>query len=242
MIPLDIRLYTWVDVEEVLLRIQEQSGLPQWLTWVQAYWDSLTIGICPGTQAEAKDWLSEVYDPRFRIDSQQDMANGLILLESLLKVERTLPVILEETEEKPPVPKLIPSLARSGILVPHGQYHRLPPSFASDLPPLVAFHSFKGGVGRTTHALAFTQALTKEGYRVLLVDGDMEAPGISWLFEKRLPSPPVSFADLLALAHGDPSPEANNTVQLVADRLQSALIDDIFVLPSFRSTERFSSL
>ena len=80
MIPPDIRLYTWVDVEEVLLRIQEQGSLPEWLIWVRAYWDSLTIGICPGTQAEAKDWLREVYDPRFRIDSEDNMVNGLILL------------------------------------------------------------------------------------------------------------------------------------------------------------------
>lgn len=242
MIPSDIRLYTWVDVEEVLLRIQEQGSLPEWLIWVRAYWDSLTIGICPGTQAEAKDWLREVYDPRFRIDSEDNMVNGLILLESLPEVEQNLPVILEETEESPPVPRLVPSLARPGVLVPHRPDAEFPPSFTSDFPPVVAFHSFKGGVGRTTNALAFAQALIDREYRVLLVDGDMEAPGISWLLERRLPSPPVSFADLLALAHGDPSPEANNTVQLVADRLQSALIDNIYILPSFRSTARFSSL
>jgi hypothetical protein len=57
-----------------------------------------------------------------------------------------------------------------------------------------------------------------------------------------LPSPPVCFADLLALAHGDPSPEANSAVQLVADRLQSALIDGIYVLPSFRSQSGFTTL
>ncbi len=242
MIPPDIRLYTWVDAEEVLLRISQQGSLPKWLIWVRAYWDSLTIGIRPGNQAEAKDWLGEVYDPRFRIDSENNMVNGLILLESLPEVEQILPVILEETEEESPVPRLVPSLARPGVLVPHHQSAEFPPSFTSDFPSIVAFHSFKGGVGRTTNALAFAQALIDREYRVLLVDGDMEAPGISWLLERRLPSPPVSFADLLALAHGDQSPSANNTVQLVADRLQSALIDDIYVLPSFRSTDRFSSL
>ncbi|MDF5723367.1 MAG: AAA family ATPase [Rhizonema sp. PD37] len=242
MIPSDIRLYTWVDVEEVLLRISEQGSLPEWLIWVRAYWDSLTIGICPGTQVEAEAWLRDVYDPRFRVDSEDNMINGLILLESLPEVEQILPVILEETDEDPPVPRLVPSLARHGVLVPHHQFAELPPSFTSDFPPVVAFHSFKGGVGRTTNALAFAQALIDREYRVLLVDGDMEAPGITWLLERRLPFPPVSFADLLALAHGDPSPGANNTIQLVADRLQGALIDDIYVLPSFRSTARFSSL
>jgi len=111
-----------------------------------------------------------------------------------------------------------------------------------DFPPVVAFHSFKGGVGRTTHAIALAKALTAKKQKVLLVDGDLEAPGISWLFERRLPNPPVSFADFLALVHGDPSPHAETAIQLVSDRLQNAFIDGIFILPSFRSTSGFSSL
>jgi len=239
MIPSDIRLYTWLDVEEVILRIQETENLPNWLVWVQAYWDSLTIGICPGSQAEAKNWLQELYDPRFR--SHGDDA-GLILLESLPDKPQILPIILEETEEDYRVPKLIPSLARPRVIFPHHQTRELPPSFDTDFPPIVAFHSFKGGVGRTTNAIALAQALKDRGYCVLLVDSDLEAPGISWLLEKRLPAPPVSFADLIALVHGDPDPEATYSIQLVAERLQNALIDDIYVLPAFRSTRRFSAL
>jgi MinD-like ATPase involved in chromosome partitioning or flagellar assembly len=242
MIPSDIRLYTWVDVEEVLLRMQQQGNWPEWLVWARGYWDGLTIGIRPGTHEAAKDWLSEVYDPRFRIDSKLDIADCLIVLESSPENERTLPVLFEETEEEPATPRLIPSLSRPGVLWHSTQDVQPPDIFPSDFPPLVAFHSFKGGVGRTTHALALAQALTTEKQRVLLVDGDMEAPGISWVFDRRLPSPPVSFADLLALAHGDSSPEAENAVQLVADRLQSALIDGIYVLPSFRSNAGFTSL
>lgn len=242
MIPSDIRLYTWLDAEEVLLRIQETDSLPSWLVWVQAYWDSLTIGIRSGTQAEAKKWLQQVYDPRFLIDTEDERVDGLIILESLPNKRQVLPVILEETEEERRVPRLVPSLARPRVIVSNHQDGELPPSFSADFPSIVAFHSFKGGVGRTTNALAFAQALTEGGYSVLLVDGDMEAPGISWLLEQRLPSPPVSFADLIALVHGDPDPEAIDSIQLVADRLQSAFIDDIYILPAFRSTKRFSSL
>lgn len=242
MIPSDIRLYTWVDVEEVLLRMQQQGNWPECVVWARGYWDGLTIGIRPGNHEAAKDWLSEVYDPRFRIDSKLEIADCLIVLESIPENERTLPVLFEETEEEPPIPKLVPSLSRPGVLWQSTQHIEPPEIFPSDFPPIVAFHSFKGGVGRTTHALALAQALTTEKQRVLLVDGDMEAPGISWVFERRLPSPPVSFADLLALAHGDSSPEAENAVQLVADRLQSALIDGIYVLPSFRSHAGFTSL
>ncbi|MBW4491778.1 MAG: AAA family ATPase [Oscillatoria princeps RMCB-10] len=241
MIPSDIRLYTWVDVEEVLLRMQALNNWPEWLVWARAYWDELTMGIRPGTQETAKNWLREVYDPRFRIDSKEEMADGWIILESLPGNECRLPVLFEETEEEPAIPRLKPSLSRPTVLWPPRSVIEIP-ALPSDLPPVVAFHSFKGGVGRTTHALALAQTIARDKQRVLLVDGDMEAPGISWLLERRLPSPPVCVADLIALAHGDPSPEANNAVQLVADRLQSALIDGIYVLPSFRSQSGFTTL
>ena len=241
---LDIRLYTWLDVEEVLFRIQEKSSLPNWLISVQAYWDSLTIGIRPGTQDEAKIWLKSVYDTRFRIDEEDNRVDGLIILEGLPNKPQLLPVVFEETEEDYRIPRLTPSLARPGIIVPnrHDNDRELPPSFEADFPPIVAFHSFKGGVGRTTNAIAFAQTLTDRNYNVLLVDGDLEAPGISWLLEQRLPSPPVSFADLIALVHGDPDPKATDSIKLVADRIQNALIDNIYFLPAFRSTKRFTSL
>jgi len=239
MIPSDIRLYTWVDVEEVLLRMQQW---PEWLVWARAYWDELTMGIRPGTQVQAKDWLYQVYDPRFRINPEQEMVEGLIVLESLPNNERTLPVFFEETEEEPSTPRLTPSLSRPAVIWHPSQDIKYPEILPSDLPPVVAFHSFKGGVGRTTHALALAQALTSKNQKVLLVDGDMEAPGISWVFERRLPNSPVSFADLLALAHGDPSPEAVDAIQLVTDRLLSSVTDGIFVLPSFRSNEKLFSI
>ena len=242
MIPSDIRLYTWVDVEQVLLRMQEQNKWPEWLVWARAYWDELTIGIRPGTQAQASAWLQDVYDPRYRLHSQPEIVQGLIILESLPESERTLPIFFEETEEQPPIPRLTPSLSRPGVLWQLCQDIEPPDSLSSDVPPVVAFHSFKGGVGRTTHALALAQALTEDKHKVLLVDGDLEAPGISWVFERRLPNPSVSFADLIALVHGDASPDAVDAVQLVADRIQNALIDGIYVLPSFRSNEKFTAL
>ncbi|HIK11941.1 MAG TPA: AAA family ATPase [Oscillatoriaceae cyanobacterium M33_DOE_052] len=242
MIPSDIRLYTWVDVEEVLLRLEE--NWPEWLVWASGYWDSLTLGIRAGTQEAAKNWLEDLYNPRWRNESAEGMVGGVIILESInLENPRTLPVVLEETEEEPPKARLIPSLSRPSVLWQQTENQELPPILPSNLPPIVAFHSFKGGVGRTTHALALAQAMIGEKQKVLLVDADMEAPGISWVFERRLPSPLVCFADLLAVAHGDGSPTAENAVKLVADRLKSqGPIDGIYVLPSFRSLERFTNL
>src|SRR5437899_4977214 len=48
----------------------------------------------------------------------------------------------------------------------------------------IAFHSYKGGTGKTTIACNFAAALVKKGYRVFLLDLDVSAPSIQAYFEK----------------------------------------------------------
>lgn len=45
-------------------------------------------------------------------------------------------------------------------------------------PPIVTFYSFKGGVGRSTALVATALQLANKGRRVILVDMDLEAPGL----------------------------------------------------------------
>ena len=55
---------------------------------------------------------------------------------------------------------------------------------------IVTFYSYKGGVGRS-FALANTAVLlARWGYRVLCVDWDLEAPGLSYFFDPYLDSAP----------------------------------------------------
>ncbi|MHB8419867.1 MAG: KGGVGR-motif variant AAA ATPase [Myxococcales bacterium] len=48
-------------------------------------------------------------------------------------------------------------------------------------PPIVVFHSFKGGVGRTTALSAFAIQRARLGERVVVVDLDLGAPGVGTL-------------------------------------------------------------
>ena len=48
----------------------------------------------------------------------------------------------------------------------------------------IAFHSYKGGTGKTTLACNFAALLAKKGYRVFLLDLDVSAPSIQAYFEK----------------------------------------------------------
>ncbi len=47
--------------------------------------------------------------------------------------------------------------------------------------PVVAFYSFKGGMGRTTAAAAYVARQAKAGQRVVAVDLDLDAPGLGRL-------------------------------------------------------------
>jgi len=257
VIPTGIRLYTWVDVEEVLLQVQKDEAWPEWLVWAQAYWDGLTLGIHPDKSDTAIEWLYEKFDPRF------DKKELAIKLESVNEDKiRKLNVLLEETTDEVTSHCFVPSFARPMVIRPYTQEH--PKSLDPDSPPVIAFHSFKGGVGRTLHALALALAIVKKGgtavgyvlsksgwggppssiekSRVLIVDADLEAPGLSWLVSKKLPKPPVSFVDFLALVHSDPDPLALESTDLVANRLKDALVDGVYILPAFRSPSKFNSL
>ena len=49
-------------------------------------------------------------------------------------------------------------------------------------PKVISFYSFKGGMGRTTALAAVALLLVRQGNHVMMVDTDIEAPGLSTLF------------------------------------------------------------
>jgi len=250
MISQGIRLYTWVDVEKLLIRLQEENKWPVWLVAAQAYWDDLTLSILPKTpETKINSWLLEHFEPRLATREGQNF----IILESTPGNSRELAVFIEEDENegKPIQRRFVPSFEKPSILRPLSDAQH-PAPFPADVPPLIAFHSFKGGVGRTTHAIALALALTETQnnnvvtelaeVRVLLVDADLEAPGITFLRNAKIPSPPVSYTDFLALVHSDPDPLSKDSIALVAAQLQGAFADGIYFLPAFRPGERFDLL
>jgi MinD-like ATPase involved in chromosome partitioning or flagellar assembly len=243
VIPPDVRLYTWLDFEDALVRaLESEANWPTWFVDARAYWDGANIRVRPGATQVAKDWLRNAFDPRVVEPPPNLFTHLLIALESVNGSIRRLPVTLEETEEPIPEVRVLPTFARPALVQEGVGRPAQPEALPAESPLVFAFHSFKGGVGRTVHALALAQALADRGNTVLLVDADLEAPGISWLLETRLPNPPVSFADFLALVHGDPNPSASDSISLVASRLQDALLNGMYVLPAFRSARMFHSL
>lgn len=109
--------------------------------------------------------------------------------------------------------------------------------------PIAAALSVKGGTGRTTTAVAFALHWASTSERpILLVDADLEAPGISFLFEEFAGHPKTSLEDLIALAHAEETVGAPKTTRFVAERLRDHLLPgNIFVLPLRRDTAELAS-
>lgn len=114
-----------------------------------------------------------------------------------------------------------------------------PPSFTDDSIRLAAFHSFKGGVGRTTalmtYLAAYLKTMARNPAKVLVIDADLEAPGITyWLEPANRPS--VSFIGFLEALHYPPT-SIDDTFDYFAAELRKTSLTiqgqhDIFILPA----------
>ncbi|HBM2757180.1 TPA: ParA family protein, partial [Enterobacter hormaechei subsp. xiangfangensis] len=106
-----------------------------------------------------------------------------------------------------------------------------------------AFHSFKGGVGRTTSLMTYASAALEDDHikKILLIDGDLEAPGLTlWLDAENLGR--VTYTNFLeAIQYSDGKFDA--TLDFFAKELRKSSISidgnskEIFVLPSALSLE-----
>ncbi|WIM53234.1 AAA family ATPase [Pantoea anthophila] len=110
-------------------------------------------------------------------------------------------------------------------------------------PKFCAFHSFKGGVGRTTSLMTYASAALENDNikKILLIDGDLEAPGLTlWLDAENLGK--VTYTNFLeAIQFSEGKFEA--TIDYFAKELRKSSISidgsskEIFVLPSALSLE-----
>jgi cellulose biosynthesis protein BcsQ len=84
-------------------------------------------------------------------------------------------------------------------------------------PPIVSFYSFKGGVGRTTTLGIIARQLARLGHHVVVMDLDLEAPGLGRFFDVKTDR---GVLDLLS-AHA-----AAGTIDLEDPELYSAMIEE----------------
>lgn len=240
-------MISWLDVEFALESYRADKGLPDWLVRYTVYQDELDLELADGDKGqEVDDFLGVIFGARY--------ADRAIALESTPEFPRFIRVFVEESEDLEVSRKLgvqvPPTFRRIAALPESGGEFNVPDFPPDPSPQIIAFYSFKGGVGRTTHLLAYLQALSmaKEKRSALVIDADLEAPGITSLLshESSLPAATFSFIDLLALAQSDSSAGWEESLGLATyfARRQvlgtSAQAGDpkSYYLPAFRSEEQ----
>src|SRR6516162_7516215 len=63
---------------------------------------------------------------------------------------------------------------------------------------IYTFYSFKGGVGRSMALANVAELMYRRGLRVLIVDFDLEAPGLERFFDTRQEATAIGREDVLA--------------------------------------------
>jgi cellulose biosynthesis protein BcsQ len=242
-LPAPGHLYTWVDVDEHFAKLAARGEWEPWLHEVSAYWDGVEFTVARDTDpGRVWAWLAARLGP-LTVDPE----HGTLVLESLVDGENVLPVRLIGADEPPPV-----------VRTPRWNERRTVRDLAESLPAprqsefrdgavrVCAFHSFKGGVGRTLHCVALARELAERGRaaaddrgRVLLVDADLEAPGISWMITAQGGKLDFALDDFLALLQGAlTSKERTRAVALARKFLLNQEHDGVIVLPTTRDTAR----
>ena len=106
------------------------------------------------------------------------------------------PQEVEEAEEEPFQPIEVPLWSKI-LLAPEPENPIPVDQTTTKRPLVVTFYSFKGGVGRST-ALAFVGSiLATRGQRVVMIDFDLEAPGLSFMSSPEVAKTTLGVLDYL---------------------------------------------
>ncbi|MBQ7585187.1 MAG: hypothetical protein IJU40_02930, partial [Desulfovibrionaceae bacterium] len=213
---------------------------------------NLIVEISSQTKEAALKSLQELLGPHLKFDNE-----GYYLEYSL---HERIPLEFEELEE--PFDKnsfpMAPILRDIGLLSANTHKDQIDSTFLNlptrikGEPELHTFFSFKGGVGRTMaltslvlHAVKNMQSSVAEP-KILLIDADTEAPGLTYWMNEEFSDSPFSYLDLLAvtaeaLHQGqDPSwavEKAANYIQSMRFELLNSQ-QTIYFLPAFKNNRQ----
>ena len=192
-----MNLYTWHDVERELHRNFPDNWHEKWVS-VDVYFDELIINVPKPFKNNVKEEFGEKLRDIFGLKYFPD--------KNIIKLdydERELQVVYEEALDENRSLQSIPLFKK--LMKSNGK----PEKFKG--VPVIAYHSYKGGVGRTLSMIASARSISDfvkedgQRYKLLLVDADIEAPGLTWLAEKDGLDSDISLLDALSIVH-----ETNN--------------------------------
>lgn len=252
-----LQLLTWLDVERVLKqKTHLWHEMPDDIVALDCFAAGMDV-YYSGDQAKVDEWLEEVFGRYYS-------PAGREIQLKIGQARYPVTLIYDEGGQRTSVPGYplwkdlvyLPDDETDSIESSHqvrepGASLQVNTSGAKTAPfhagpELVSFHSFKGGVGRTSALMTYVAACFKETgskekdgpkrKKILVVDADLEAPGVSFWLESAY-TPSVSFVQLLEALHYPPA-GIDNTLNYFTEELKktsysvSGLEQELFVLPA----------
>lgn len=230
-----MHLFTWYDVELDLKRNRELW--PKSWNRVDVYNNEIVINVDVknNTESENESALKKIFANCYH--------DGYVQREF---DKSRMDVIYEEGEEEDRMIPVRTPLFRD-IYVRNENETK-----SAQLPiPIIAFHSYKGGVGRTLSLISLAKEISgmyEDKKRLLIIDADVEAPGLTWMLDKEQENAPISYLDLLSLMHfHDINDElAENVAKLM--RKSNLVIEterleiEQYFLPVYRKKEQMMNI
>lgn len=232
-----IRFFTWHDVEIVFE--EERELWPETWSDVKVYSDCVVIYCDMGSQElkAGREYLKKIFTRNYNL--QEDKI--------FIDFSRTyIDVFYEEKEDDIKRKRLYAPLFKD-ICLSLGKIH--PDTEKLPGADILAFHSYKGGVGRTLSLIALLRECTAQypDKTFLVIDGDLEAPGLTWMLEERGQSS-VSYLDILSVMNFDD--KMDEAVKGLVAQIQTSVIKvetdqmdkEHFFVPAYRDKKQVMSI
>jgi cellulose biosynthesis protein BcsQ len=236
-----LRLLTWLDVRRTISRKTKYgSKLPEGIVRIRCFSDALEIGITNeenkfNAENALKEWFGDWYQKDESI-IELDLGNARLPVEFIPGEEAsTIEISIRPFWEE--IAYLDSDIEKETV---EQKTIVLPQAYA-DKPNLIAFYSFKGGVGRTLNLAAHYFALLDRAKEldkpitILVIDADLEAPGLTYWNRVEKQQAAVSFIDFLEVYHYSPI-EREQTLSLFAREVKKSLKNEgkstVYFLPA----------
>lgn len=231
-----MKIYTWKDIERYCLKNKKKWQAK--IANIEVYPEEIIVSVKSNENySEAEKIFEELFPKNI---SEDKSYIKLDMQDKLVKIIYEEDIIDYEKKMKP--------LFQRAIY----EESVYPSEKLNDLEcPVIAFHSYKGGVGRTLSLIAFAKAWTnlEEDGKLLIVDSDIEAPGLTWI-QKDRDENSFSYLDLLTLIQDTNIKNINDVVEDSAKEIGNLRIPietekqlvEHFFLPTFRYDEQLFDL
>ncbi|MBE9235949.1 ParA family protein [Anabaena aphanizomenioides LEGE 00250] len=241
-----IKLFTWLDVRRIIRqKTNYGTNLPEGILKIRCYSDSLEIYLSTEEDQDTvihhlKNWFKDWYQKEESLIFI-DIGDATLPVEFIIGEEP----YITDVEIRPFWEEIAYLKSESETENAIQQVVKLP-AMSPNNCNLIAFYSFKGGVGRTLNLAAHLFALLdrakelNQPIKILVIDADLEAPGLTYWNASESQKPEVSFINFLEVYHYSPI-DREEALSLFAKEVKKSAKNEgqssIYFLPAFLKDE-----